>query len=160
MIEMFEKLKLLLNKSKEAPKGIDEILGNSETLTAIKPSKPKSDHDGFLTGFDTSTFIPKKPQLPKTLGLPEPEKIQRVDFVKEALPHTGKGLSNHEKKKLLSDSIMIMSDTRVISHELDLVGYSKINGNPIYRYIGKDFTNFVKSYPERQFEEVFYNYGS
>lgn len=157
------------NTSKELQRSIDDLLLGEEEITGIKPTK-KSEPQNFIGDFDITQFSKvddkimygvenptaiETPYVPKT----ENRKIEQVRTIEDSFPMSGKGLSIEQKKEILKNSLIIMIERPIKSDELDLIGNSRINGKPIYRYIGKDFLSFRAKYENYEFDEVFYNPG-
>ena len=157
------------NESKELQRSIDELLLGEEEITGIKPTK-KTEPQNFIGDFDITKFnkVDEKivhgvenPTVIKALYVPETEnrRIEQVRSIEDSLPMSGKGLSIEQKKEILKNSLIIMIERPIKSDELDFIGNSRINGKPIYRYIGKDFLSFRTKYENYEFDEVFYNPG-
>lgn len=146
-----------LFKKKEKPvknNSIDTLLLGEDEITAIKPTKG-SEPQNFLNGFDMEKHkvvdnkILDKIQNPPTITIPrqtyEPRPVKKLPVVDTTI---------EQKKEILKNSILIMLKIKEDRKDLDFIGESRINGRPIYRYIGKDFSTF-----DLEYEEVFYNPG-
>lgn len=144
----------------------DDIMGDQE-ITAVKPSKPKNETN-FMDGFDMKTHssVDKKIEKSQTEGIVTVKKKLTYDAVQDPSFDTPKkvaskleSMNNEQKKEILKNSLIIMIDKPIDSDQLEFIGKSRINGRPIYRYIGKDFLKFRSNHAYREFEEVFYQPG-
>ena len=150
----FKKLLSLLSKENttaENDNSVDVMLGEEkiEVVKTTKESKKTSDVPKFLDGFDIDTYSVVDKKISDSI---KKSNLEKYGPSQHSITKRNE-LCNEEKRSLLKKSILIMLDYEQPERkDLDFIGKSRINGKPIYRYIGKQFENF-----DLKYEEVFYN---
>ena len=124
--------KLFSNEEKE----VQSLIGDGVTIQTVKHVNKSKDNE-FLDNFD----------LTKTISI---EKLNDKNISVETIEMSlePKKLST-AYKALLKQSIVISLDFPIKRFDLEFIANSKIDGKPIYRYIGSDFSTF-----DLPFEEV------
>lgn len=131
-------LKRLINKIAPEPKE-KKIVQSKEipvltTIKVVKPTKKVEEESSFLKGYEpVQAYSVPTEHMWEIDMIPEPEK-----------PAT---LTRQEAR----ESIIIKLFSKVEyprGYDLLWIGNSKIDGYPMYRYIGKDFSTFNLPYEE------------
>lgn len=129
-IARHDKTKEMISKLSKFFEKKTEKSSFSTTITTIKPTKEKEKENTFIGDFNAlKTRI--SPKESASLILEEDRIVSRPVF-----PDS------------LSSHICISLDTPVVRPDLEFVTNSKIDGKPIYKYIGKDFSQFDLPYEE------------
>jgi len=128
---IFKKTKELFKKNKKPLYSNPEV---HEIISTIKESKKVEDNQSFITGFKYNEE--KKPESSGSNKSYSHRKVP-MEF-------------NQYNKDILKNSIIItLFDNDVdYRNDIEFIGNSRINGKPIYRYIGNDFKNFDLPYSE------------
>lgn len=130
---MLSKIKKFFEKEVKEEKS---LTGKSAEIQTVKHLHKQKDNE-FLNDFDFSKTSSDKLKIQKqvhqeTIEMsPEPKKL------------------SESYKKVLVNSIVISLDIPVDRVDLEFVANSRMDGKPIYRYIGTDFSKF-----DLPFEEV------
>ena len=112
-------------------------LGVNENISYIKIGNPIESefmkgfiHSGNDNEIDFSTYKTQEIDLENYMQSPKPMEM------------------NYENRKKLSESIVISLDIPVSRNDLEFVGNSHVDGKPIYRYTGINFSTFNLPYDE------------
>lgn len=123
-----------------------------ETITAVKESKSKNVDQTFIDGFDMETYTMKPSKKEK--AVPPYESVVKdavSDFIKNTNGYRNKREDKKTVDKVLTElrgCIVIMLDELVQRNDLQFISRSRINGKPIYKYIGNDISKFNLKYEE------------
>ena len=130
---IFKKTKGLFKKNKKPLYTNPEI---QEVISTIKESKKVDDNQSFITGFKYNEEK-KSENTRSNQSYSRKNKKIPMEF-------------NQYNRDILKNSIIItLFDNDVdYRNDIEFIGNSRINGKPIYRYIGKDFKNFDLPYSE------------
>lgn len=104
---------------------------SGDTITTLKPSRKKESENTFIGDFDTLKKCITPKENVKSLILEEDRIVSR--------PVLSNSLVTH---------ICISLDSPVFRPDLEFITNSRIDGKPIYKYIGKDFSKFNLPYEE------------
>jgi hypothetical protein len=68
--------------------------------------------------------------------------------IRHISPYVPKVITSVYKEKLKSSIVISLYDLNVVRDDLEFIGKSRIDGRPIYRYVGEDFSKFDLPYEE------------
>ena len=122
-------INLIFKKNKKKTEVHDVI--TEGIFSAIKKSSSGSAESHSFVG-DFKYPVKKKEDIP----------------VRYISPYEPKVITSGYKEKLKSSIVISLYDRDVIRDDLEFVGKSRIDGRPIYRYIGEDFSKFDLPYEE------------
>ena len=103
----------------------------SDAITALKPARKKEKESTFIGDFDALKKRVSPKENNSSLILEEDRIVSR--------PVLSNSLVTH---------ICISLDSPVFRPDLEFIANSRIDGKPIYKYIGKDFSKFNLPYEE------------
>ena len=104
---------------------------SGDTITALKLSRKKEKESTFIGDFDTLKKRVSPKENTNSLILEEDRIVSR--------PVLSNSLVTH---------ICISLDSPVFRPDLEFIANSRVDGKPIYKYIGKDFSKFTLPYEE------------
>jgi hypothetical protein len=122
----------ILNLFKKSIKK-DDSSGDTitDTITALKPTRKKEKESTFIGDFDITKKHVSSKKNASSLILEEDRIVSR--------PVLSNSLVTH---------ICISLDSPVFRPDLEFIANSRIDGKPIYKYIGNDFSKFNLPYEE------------
>lgn len=120
----------LIFKRSEKKAEVQDIIPEEVFSTIKKSSKDSAESHSFIGDFEYP--VKKKEDIP----------------VRYISPYEPKVITSSYKEKLKSSIVISLYDLNVVRDDLEFIGKSRIDGRPIYRYVGEDFSKFDLPYDE------------